>query len=516
MKRIFNLLIAATLACSQLGANAATPAYNPNNLRTMFQNNDAVIYALNIRTFNANDKNRDEIIDLDAGEESGTFLNAINRLDELQTLGINTVHLLPITPVGKIKATGTAGSLYAMSDFATLNPQLADQKSKLPLEQQAKLFVDECHKRNIKVIVDLPSCGSYDLYIKQPDLFILDRKQQPVVPADWTDVRIFKTVNSDGTINQDLLDLHKKFVDLVVSIGADGIRADVAPMKPYEFWVKLIKYARAKDPEFLFLAEASDSWTTPVSEYATYTDYKKLLQAGFDGYYGSYFNYKTWKCAGELKKQVTLNQAISKSYPDKKSTIGSFATHDEVSPIIIGNEGLSEQIMWLDATLPLNPYYVDGFISGDTYMYGYSNKKANKSYTDDDYYYVHKGKLDIFNFSREPGGKSQNLVEKYYLTLKLRGYAHDVITKGNFKLLSTNNSKIWAYSRSYGGKTLIVILNKDKDEKQSSKIHIAGINTKQTILPVRFTNTPKVKNGEIKVDLDPADSIILFIEDFKN
>lgn len=516
MKNILKTLsIISLLAVTQMFSFAEDYAYNPNNLRTMFLNNEAVIYVLNIRTFNAKDTNKNEIIELEKGEESGTFINAIAKLNTVSGMGINTVHILPITPVGKIKAIGTAGSLYAISDFTTLNPQLEDKKSSLSLEKQAKLFFDECHKRGIKVIVDLPSCGSYDLYLKQPDLFVLDRKQQPVIPADWTDVRLFKTLNKDGTLNEDLLEMHKQYIDLMMALGADGIRADVATLKPYEFWVKLIKYARDKDPEFLFLAEASDSWNTTVSEYATFTNYKKLLDAGFDGYYGSYFNFKNWKSASDLKAQVNLNQNLSKNIDNKKSVIGSFATHDELSPIIQGKAAFSEMLMWLNATLPLNPYYVDGFVTGDSYLYGYSNKKASITYTDDDYYYVHKGKLDIFNFSRAPGGNDEKLLNSFCLTIRLREFAKEVILKGNFKLLTSNNSKVFAYSRSYGGKTLVVILNKNLIDKENAQINMSGINSKLSIMPIKFTNAPVVTNGKISTILDPAETVVLYIENFK-
>ena len=150
------------------------------NLREMFQNNNSIIYSLNLRTFNANDKNGNGIIDFTEGENAGSFINAIDRLDELKSLGINTIHLLPITPVGKIKALGTAGSLYAMSDFVKLNIQLADTNCELSLKDQAKMFIDECHKRDIKVMVDLPSCGSYDLTLKKPSWFIFDKNNEPI------------------------------------------------------------------------------------------------------------------------------------------------------------------------------------------------------------------------------------------------------------------------------------------------------------------------------------------------
>lgn len=44
-----------------------------NNLRTDFLNHSTVIYAVNLRNFNAQDTNKSGVIDFDEGEESGTF-----------------------------------------------------------------------------------------------------------------------------------------------------------------------------------------------------------------------------------------------------------------------------------------------------------------------------------------------------------------------------------------------------------------------------------------------------------
>ena len=85
---------------------------------------------------------------------------------------------------------GTAGSIYSAASFNTINPQFKSSNSDLTLEEQAKKFISEAHKRNIRVIIDLPACGSYDLYLQQPELFVKDKNGQPVVPADWTDVRL--------------------------------------------------------------------------------------------------------------------------------------------------------------------------------------------------------------------------------------------------------------------------------------------------------------------------------------
>lgn len=62
-------------------------------------------------------------------------------------------------------------------------------------------------------------------------------------------------------------------------------------------------------------------------------------------------------------------------------------------------------IIWLNATLPVDSYFVDGFQTGDDYNYKMGNKLAPATNTDDDMYFTHRGKIDIFNFSRKPDGK---------------------------------------------------------------------------------------------------------------
>lgn len=509
------LLFIILFTFTGLESYADSDTYNANDLRTLFSKNGALIYVINLRSFNAKDNNKNDIIEPEKGDIPGNFVNAVDRLDDLKNMGINTIELLPITPVGKVKAIGTAGSLFALSDFSSLNPQIIDPKSTLYPDDQVRYFVNECHRRDIRVIVDLPCCGSYDLYIKNPDLFVLDKNSQPVIPSDWTDVRLFKVINEDGSLNNDLFELHKQFIDYMQSFGIDGVKVSNPSIKPALFWERLIKYARGKDPQFLFLAEASQKWTSFPSEYVIFTDYKKLLSVGFDAYYGDYFDFKNWKSIDSLKNEINFNNSLFKQYAEPKSVIGSFLTHDELSPIIIGGENYSSMLMWLNATLPLNPYYIDGFPTGDNYLYAYANKKADKTYTDDDYYYVHKGKMDIFNLSRIPGGNNQILFQDFFLSVKLREYAEEAITKGNFKIYHSNNPNIFCYSRYFDSKSVIVILNKNLNEKESARLSISSISPHNKMIPIKAASSPKIEKGKIIVDLAPGETVVLFSNDLK-
>ena len=481
-----------------------------NDLRSLFLSNNAIIYAVNMRTFGAQDINNDGIIDVSEGEESGNFLNAISRLDELQAIGVNTLHLLPIMSVGKTKALGTAGSLYAAASFDELNPQLKSERSALTLEEQATKFINEAHKRGIRVMIDVPACGSYDLYMKRPELFVKDASGQAVTPADWTDVRLFDA-GTELAINRAVYSVYKDFVDYVLRLGADGIRADVAHSKPASFWKELIDYSRRKDPQFMWLAESSDSWSTPVASQAVYTPYDKLLEAGFDGFYGSYFNMKDWRKADELMNHVKFTNSVKTKFSQPKSVIGSFSTHDELSPVLINGPQYSDMILWLNATLPLNSYYVDGFTTGDNYVYLWGNKKARSTSTDDDYYFVHRGKLDIFNFSRQPGGKNYDFKTSFAVANRFKASIAPIMANGKFTQLKTNNPEVFAYAISYNNSTVVVFGNMNFKKNNEANIKVPGFNEDMFIVPMKIVVPPIGSKNKIEAKLVPGEIQVLLV-----
>ncbi len=485
-----------------------------NDLRSLFLSNNAIIYEINLRTFGAQDINKDGIIDTSEGEESGNFLNAISRLDELMASGINTIHVMPVMAVGKIKALGVAGSLYAAASFNELNPQLKSDKTALSLEEQAVKFINEAHKRRIRVIIDLPACGAYDLYLKRPELFVKDASGQPVVPSDWTDVRLLNG-GSENNINMDVYNLYKGFVDYVMQLGADGIRADVASIKPAKFWKELISYSRKKDPQFMWLAEASDSWTEPLSDKVVFTSYEKLLEAGFDGFYGSYFNMKNWRSASELIDYIKFTNSLKNKYSEPKAVIGSFTTHDELSPILINGSPYSNMILWLNSTLPVNSYFVDGFDTGDSYIYLWGNKKARTTETDDEYYFVHRGKLDIFNFSRKPGGKNAVLKRDFVTANSFKRFIAPLLANGRFVELKSNNDAVFAYGISYNKTTILVFGNMNFRANNEAVIKVPHYDDNLLTIPVEMDTAPVSEKDKFKVNLMPGEIQVLLVNDFE-
>ncbi len=476
-----------------------------NNLKTMFLNNSAIIYTINIRTFGAQDYNGNDIIEPELGEVKGTFINAIPKLKALRQSGINTVYLLPITKVGKLKAHGTAGSLYALDSFDTINPQFFDEGDLTPdIKKQAAKFVDEAHKLNMHVIVDLPACGSYDLSLEKPSLFVKNKQNKTIYPMDWTDVRAFSAYEGGSEkINQALLSEHKKFIDLVQEIGVDGIRVDVAAIKPDSFWKEVIEYAKKYDKEFLFLAEAAPEWTNPTDGECDYASITSLLEAGFDAYYADWGKLYEVKTNDEFFKKINRDAKILKYFDDKKALMAAFATHDQESPMKRG-QGYWQMVNWLNVLLPLNPYVLDGFPAGDVYNYKFRNKKAIYSETDSDNYMSENGKFDIKNFARAPLAiDSQYLIPDFTEAMKFRYIMAPIITSREINELKTDNTSVFAFKKQKGDDILVVIGNLDGENSKIANVKMSGVTKDTFIMPFKMSTAPVVKNGKIEVKLKP-------------
>ncbi len=485
--------------------------YN-HNLKTLFENNQAVIYALIPRTFNAKDSDvKNELIE--GTEERGSFLNAIERLDELKSYGVNALHILPCYKTGIKEAMGTAGSIYAVADFLSLDPKLDDPKNPMNVEEEFITFINECHKRGINVMMDIPGCASLDLYEARPDLMAKNERGVPEIPQGWQDIRMFQPwADKDNKIlNKALVDYHKDFISKLLNMGVDGFRVDVARAKPIEFWNEIIPFARSINPECAFLAESyTYEDASPMANIPADRP-EDLLRAGFDSYYGQYHIFHEWSTAKEFHENMILNLEMTKNLPNKKSLIGSFATHDDKSPISNGGIAYCNMTTGIQETLPMtNPYFVTGFESGDRYNYTYSHKTSKTSETSCYEYTTHPEIIDIFNFSRKPEGEYPEIGEYMKKMSEIRHKYQDIITKGSYIPLTTTNKedKIIAYARHFNGKTLLIIANKDVNAIQNGMVNIPGLSSTQILKDISpeygLPAQEKALDGGIQVQLQPA------------
>jgi hypothetical protein len=464
---------------------AARPVSWVNDLKQLFHKNQAVIYAINLRTFGAEDKNGDKRISPWVGE-NGTFLSAIGQLDELAALGVNTLHLLPINPIGRFKRFGDAGSLYAPSDYHRLNPEFDTPGNNLDVMQEARIFVNEAHKRGIHVMVDVPSCASVDLAQARPDLILRDAQGKTMTPTNWVDIVMFKS-------DKALQDYYEGFFDLMANqVGVDGFRVDVARARPPAFWQHFI----GKYPDKAWLAETyTEEDQSPLKNLPRDIP-EDLMKSGFDSMYGQFHIFPSMANAKEYTDYLLSNRAMfqrasavsGNGTGDDKSFIGSFLTHDDPSMMEKGGALVCILSSGLMTTQPwTNPYILDGFTTGYT------------------------GDFDIFNFIPRHVGSHPEIGLFMRNMLALRKQYADVLTQGNMIPIPVQGSdQVIAFARQskQTGKTFLIVANKDLNARQIGTLKIPDFSANQTLMnlapeygrPSRFVPG----NNQLQVNLGPG------------
>ncbi len=137
--------------------NAVSPRIIPKSGKGKWSKN-AVVYNIFIRVTTAFDHDRNARIDLpvnkDGFRETGTFLKTIALLPYIQSLGINTIHLLPVTSIGHDGNKGTLGSPYAIRNPYELDRHLSEPVLELDVNTEFKAFMIAAHMLGIRVVLE--------------------------------------------------------------------------------------------------------------------------------------------------------------------------------------------------------------------------------------------------------------------------------------------------------------------------------------------------------------------------
>jgi len=216
-----SLFVAASQAAPQAIPAPLTPAWVPQ----------AVVYEVNFGVFSP------------AGDLRGVEA----RLPELQRLGVTTVWLMPINPVGRVKSFG---SPYCVRDYFDINPSLGTAAD-------LHRFVRAAHARRMKVILDVvANHTSWDnaLITSHPEWYKHDAQGNIVSPRpDWKDVAGLDYKNPGlRAYMTNVLTYWLRAFDV------DGFRCDSAGLVPTSFWETASAEAKKVKPDMLMLAEGDD------------------------------------------------------------------------------------------------------------------------------------------------------------------------------------------------------------------------------------------------------------------
>lgn len=201
----------------------------------------------------------------------GGFVGITKRLDAIQKLGVNVLWLMPIYPVGKIRAVGPSGSPYAIADYERVSPEYGT-------DADFRALVKEAHNRKIAVILDWVAnhtAWDHPWVSQSPSWYTKGTDGKIVHPAgtNWQDVADLDFANKD--MRKAMIASMSKWV---TNYGVDGFRCDAADYVPFDFWSDSLKSVRASTPKKLFmLGEGSR---------------EDHLKAGFEVLYGWNFFFR--------------------------------------------------------------------------------------------------------------------------------------------------------------------------------------------------------------------------------
>jgi cyclomaltodextrinase len=178
---------------------------------------------------------------------TGDFAGITARLDDLKALGVDVLWLMPIHPIGRLKAKGSIGSPYAVRDYYAVNPEYGTK-------DDFRRLVDSAHQRGMKVIIDIvANHTAWDSVMMSNPAFYKQDAAGHVIPPhpEWEDVAGLNYLNP-GTRKY----MRDMLVYWVREFKLDGYRCDDAADVPTDFWEDASRDLEAVHPGFFMLAEA--------------------------------------------------------------------------------------------------------------------------------------------------------------------------------------------------------------------------------------------------------------------
>ena len=360
-----------------------------------------VLYEVNIRQFT----------------EEGTFKAFEAHLDRLWDMGVNTLWLMPIHPISETERKGTLGSYYAVSDYMDVNPEFGTM-------DDFRHLLDKAHGMGFKVILDWVAnhTGRDNSWITEHDDWYVHNKSGDIEsPYDWTD-----TAQLDYDNYEMRAEMIKCMQYWVEEIGVDGFRCDHAVGVPAAFWNAAVYQLKSVNSEIMMLAEASAAES--LTHYAFDCCYN-------DSLYGQTVMVQSGISPSSVKDGMALTDRFAAgSFPmnyldnhDKNSYEGSIVDRygDSYAPLLA--------LSYLTPGLPL-------------------------VYTSDEMGYDHE--IEFFEKDAVKWDEAPRYAALMTALASLKKENPALAsTNADLNILDTDNSKIFAFSRTSGGNTVIYIAN---------------------------------------------------------
>ncbi len=256
--------------------------------------------------------------------QAGTFTALTADLDRIKALGVDTLWLMPIHPIGRALRKGNYGSPYAILDYRDISSDLGDLKS-------FQKLVAKTHSLGMKLILDVVfNHAAIDSVLQElnPHFFLKNRQGELTRKVtDWTDV-----YDLDYTAPQ-LWNYLIETLRYWQQQGVDGFRCDVASLVPVAFWEKA-RQELARERPMIWLAESLEkSFIKSLRQRGIQVAADPELYPAFDITYDyDGFEYLKGYLAGKNSLQMYLNQLYIQEtlYPEGALKLRFLENHDNL------------------------------------------------------------------------------------------------------------------------------------------------------------------------------------------
>lgn len=426
-------------------------------------------YEIFVRSFNDSD-----------GDGIGDINGITEKLDYLEELGINGVWLMPIN-----KATSYHG--YDVEDYYKIEEDYGTMED---LEK----FIEEAHKRDIKVIMDLVlnhtsvenpwfksakegSESEYrDYYIWSDDM--KDKiKISPMNTKAWAQngeknelyYAMFwggmPDLNFDNPkVVQETKDIAKFYLDK----GIDGFRLDAAKWifndkdKNIEFWSEFNEYTKSVNSESILVGEI---WDNASSIY----EYTNSLDSFFEFSMGKYIMDRiTGKSIANFVGDYNNIEEIYKD-ENEEFIMSTFLTnHDQVRIMtIFNNDFKMKMAATMNLTLPGTPYIYYGEETGtigrkpdeklrEPFVWSSKDESLNASYRE-----ISSDKEKVAVDIQEEDEES---ILNFYKALLNCKNNYKSLRYGRADSIESDNDNLLVMEREFEGETSYVIINGSEEE----------------------------------------------------
>jgi glycosidase len=408
---------------------------------------DAIIYQVNLRAFSNNHD----------------FKSVTAKLDDIKSLGVNVVYLMPIYPVGVVKSAGGLGSPYSVKDYKSVNPEFGTM-------EDLKALVDAAHSKGMAVMLDwVANHTSWDnAWTANKSWYKLDANGNftPPTGTNWSDVIALDYNNKD--MRAAMIDAMKYWV---YNANIDGYRCDAADFVPLDFWKQANDAMKSiKTHNLIMLAEG------------TRADH---FQAGFQmvygmGYYADLKN-KIFDNSNSLTLLQNLNTSEYANALPGRQVVRYTTNHDvylsDGSPVnIYGGK-----------TGSMAAFLVTAYMKGVPMLYNGQEVGTTQ-------------KIDFFYNTPIDWSTNPDMTAEYKSILNFRA-GSDAVKTGDLNVYSSDDVAV--FTKSNDKQKVLVIANmRNKNATYTIPPTLAGAGWKNA-----FSNATVALNGQLY--LQPYQHMVL-------